>query len=212
MENKVFFFFSILTLICGTSVITSQNPIHSVLFLVLVFFNVASLMILLGVEFLALLFVIVYVGAVAVLFLFIIMMLSVKIQKYKTVTYRYVPIGIALGSFFLIEILIIFNNEVISLVSSPFTCVDFNSYHFNPIVSWSSETIFVPNVKVIGSVLYTHYSLLFVLAGLILLVSMIGAITLTLYRRGDIKRQEIFKQIQQDFESTIDYKLCVKKR
>jgi len=199
METILFSFFSILSLICGICVITAKNPIHSVLFLVLVFFNISGLLIILGVEFLALLFLIVYVGAIAVLFLFIIMMLSIKIPEYKTVLYRYLPIGIILGAGFLFEILIIFRSELSFLIISPFSEINLQGYYLNFIISWNSTIINITNIEIFSSVLYTEYVYLFILSGIILLVSMVGAITLTLHRRIDVKRQKIYKQVKQKF-------------
>lgn len=209
MENLLFLFFSFFILFCGLCVITSQNPIHSVLFLVLVFFNVASLLLFLGVEFLALLFLIVYVGAVAILFLFIIMMLSVKIPEFKTLIYQYIPIGFLLGVFFFYEILIVLDFEVLSIGLTPYSSINFNEFALNPIINWNLEVYQVSNIKVIASVLYTYYFLLFILAGVILLISMIGAISLTLHKRSDVKRQEIYKQVQQDFETAISWKKII---
>jgi NADH-quinone oxidoreductase subunit J len=205
MENILFLFFAFCSLFCGVCVITSQNPIHSVLFLVLVFFNIASLLLSLGVEFLALLFLIVYVGAVAILFLFIIMMLSIKIPEFKMVIYQYLPISILLGICFLYELLLILDYELTTLMYSPISMY-FNTFHLNPIVSWNLKVYNTANIKVIANVLYTNYALLFIIAGIILLVSMIGAITLTLHRRHDIKRQEIYKQVHQEFETALSWK------
>lgn len=206
METILFLFFSILILISAVFVITAKNPIHSVLFLVLVFFNVASLLIFLGVEFLALLFLIVYVGAVAVLFLFIIMMLSVKIPEYKTLIYQYIPIGVLLGASFLCETLLVFDSELAGLILLPYYSINFNTFGFNHIVLWVAQVNLTQNIKVIASVLYTDYSLLFILAGIILLIAMVGAIMLTLHRRSDTKRQDIFKQMQQEFDIAISWK------
>ncbi|YP_001874785.1 NADH dehydrogenase subunit 6 (mitochondrion) [Hemiselmis andersenii] len=203
MEAILFLFFSSLTLTCGLFVITSKNPIHSVLFLVLVFFNVSGLLILLGVEFLAFLFLIVYVGAIAVLFLFIVMMLSIKIPEYKLIIYRYIPIGVILGTGFLCEILIVFESELSSLIVSPFGKLTFNTFYLNSITLWDVNVVPITNIEVFAGVLYTHYAYFFIIAGIILLVSMIGAITLTLHRRIDIKRQKIYKQVQKEFAKTI---------
>jgi NADH-quinone oxidoreductase subunit J len=203
MEAILFIFFSSLSLTCGLFVITSKNPIHSVLFLVLVFFNVSGLLILLGVEFLAFLFLIVYVGAIAVLFLFIVMMLSIKIPEYKMIIYKYIPIGIILGTGFLCEILIVFESELSSLIISPFGKLTFNDFYLNSITLWDSNVVAITNIEVFASVLYTHYAYFFIISGIILLVSMIGAITLTLHRRIDIKRQKIYKQVQKEFTKTI---------
>ena len=206
MENLLFFSFSFLIVLCGVSVITSKNPIHSVLFLVLVFFNVASLLIFLGVEFLALLFLIVYIGAVAVLFLFIIMMLSVKVPEFKSIVFQYSPIGLLLGACFFCEVLVIFDNELVLLSLQPYNQISFNSFSLNPTIFWALEVSPIQNVKVIANVLYTYYALLFILAGIILLIAMIGAIMLTLHRRNDIKRQEIYKQTQQEFGIALSWK------
>jgi len=199
MEAILFIFFSSLSLTCGLFVITSKNPIHSVLFLVLVFFNVSGLLILLGVEFLAFLFLIVYVGAIAVLFLFIV----IKIPEYKIIIYRYIPIGIILGTGFLCEILLVFESELSSLIVSPFGKLTFNNFYLNSITLWDSNVVAITNIEVFASVLYTHYAYFFIVSGIILLVSMIGAITLTLHRRIDIKRQKIYKQVQKEFAKTI---------
>lgn len=206
MENILFLFFVFCTLFCAICVITSQNPIHSVLFLVLVFFNIASLLISLGVEFLGLLFLIVYVGAVAILFLFIIMMLSIKIPDFKVVIYQYLPISLLLGACFLYEVFIILDYELTTLIYSPYLLINFNTFYLNPIVFWNLKVYNNSNIKVIANVLYTNYALLFIIAGIILLVSMIGAIALTLHRRQDIKRQEIFRQVYQEFETAISWK------
>lgn len=206
METILFVSFSILVLICAVFVITAKNPIHSVLFLVLVFLNVASLLIILGVDFLALLFLIVYVGAVAVLFLFIIMMLSVKIPEFTTIMYRYIPIGALLGGSFLCQTLLIFDYELAVLMLLPYYSINFNMFTFNSIVLWVVHVNLTQNIKVIASVLYTDYALLFILAGIILLVAMIGAIMLTLHRKSDTKRQDIFKQMQQEFNIALSWK------
>lgn len=204
METSLFTFFASLSLLCGVCVITSKNPIHAVLFLVLVFFNVSGLLILLGVEFLALLFLIIYVGAIAVLFLFIIMMLTIKIPDYKIIMYRYLPIGLILGAGFLFQILVVFESELCSLILiSPNAIVHYSNFYLNSIIIWNFEIRPITNIEVFGSVLYTHYVYLFLISGIILLISMIGAITLTLHHRGDIKRQKIYKQVQQEFAKTI---------
>ena len=188
-----FYCFNILTGLCLISaflVVTSKNPIHSVFFLVFLFFNTAGLLILLGVEFLAMLFLIVYVGAVAVLFLFVMMMLNIKISESSNSIYRYLPIGLFLSILFLFEIFIIVEGDLNSIEMLAFTQPKYllleNQFVNN--VCWVDNVIASTNVDVIGSVLF------------ILLVSMIGAITLTLHRRSDIRRQEIFKQLQRDFE------------
>jgi len=182
-------------------VVLSKNPVHSILSLILVFFNASSLLILLGSEFLAMLFIIVYVGAVAVLFLFIIMMLNIKISALTTSIYRYLPVFFVLGSVFVFEFLMLFYFDLVSLsISNLYLC------QINFINDWSSSLEPSNNINVLGQLLYTHYSYLFLLSGVILLVSMLGAISLTLHKRNDTKRQLIYKQIRRDFSSSIKWK------
>ena len=199
----LFYLFSTLALLSGFCTVTSKNPIHSVLFLVFVFFNTASLLILLGVEFLAMLFLIVYVGAVAVLFLFVMMMLNVKISESRASIYRYLPLGLFLSVLFLFEISLIVEKDLNSLETIKFdkNMGEVLQNEFLTNISWVEMVIAPSNVDVIGSVLFTYYSYFFIVASFILLVAMIGAITLTLHRRRDVRRQDIYKQLQRDFEN-----------
>lgn len=206
MENFLFLIFSFLTITCGIAVITTYNPIHSILFLVLVFFNVASLLIFLGVEFLGLLFLIVYVGAVAVLFIFIIMMLNVKPSVKKISIYSYLPILMLLGACFLTELSITLGFELIPFLYSPFSTVCYTDFSLNYFVFWNYEVLQLDNINILASTLYTTNLYIFIMAGIILLVSMIGAITLTLHKRSDIKRQQIFLQVQQQFDVALNWK------
>jgi len=198
----LFYLFAILALTSGFCTIVSKNPIHSVLFLVFVFFNTAGLLILLEVEFLAMLFLIVYVGAVAVLFLFVMMMLNVKISESSSSIYRYLPIGLFLSVLFSFEIYLIVEGDLNSIDVFEFNKFEYSIFQteFLVNISWIDSVILPTNVDVIGSVLFTYYSFFLIMASIILLVAMIGAITLTLHRRSDIRRQNIFKQLQRDFE------------
>jgi NADH-quinone oxidoreductase subunit J len=198
----LFYLFSILALLSAFCTVTSKNPIHSVLFLVFVFFNTAGLLILLGVEFLAMLFLIVYVGAVAVLFLFVMMMLNVKISESSSAIYRYLPIGLFLSILFLFEIFLIIEGDLKSVDNVVFIQSEYKILQTEFLVntSWIDSVISPTNVDVIGSVLFTYYSYFFIMASVILLVAMIGAIALTLHRRSDVRRQNIYRQLQRDFE------------
>jgi len=204
MSFDIFLFdlFAILALMSGFSTIVSKNPIHSVLFLVFVFFNIAGLLILLGVEFLAMLFLIVYVGAVAVLFLFVMMMLNVKISESSSSVYRYLPIGLFLSVLFLLEIYLIVEGDLNSIDVFEFNKSEYIILQDESLIniSWVDSVVSPTNVDVIGSVLFTYYSFFLIMASIILLVAMIGAIALTLHRRSDVRRQDIFKQLQRDFE------------
>jgi len=148
------------------------------------------------------LFLIVYVGAVAVLFLFVMMMLNVKISESKSSIYRYLPIGLFLSILFLFEIFLIVEGDLNSVESLVFVNSDNKALQNDFLVntSWIDSLISPTNVDVIGSVLFTYYSYFFIMASVILLVAMIGAIALTLHRRSDIRRQDIYKQLQRDFE------------
>lgn len=159
------------------AVIMAKNPVHSVLWLILAFFTSAGLLVLIGAEFLAMLLVVVYVGAVAVLFLFVVMMLDVDFVELKQGTLKYWPFALLIGGVFLAEIILV------SQVG-----IETNPSSFDP--SPGADT----NAEAIGQVMYTEYLLLFQLAGIILLVAMIGAIVLTLRHRPNIKRQNIAKQ------------------
>jgi len=209
MSFDIFLFdlFAILALMSGFSTIVSKNPIHSVLFLVFVFFNTAGLLILLGVEFLAMLFLIVYVGAVAVLFLFVMMMLNVKISESSSSVYRYLPIGLFLSVLFLFEIYLIVEGDLNSIDVFEFNKPEYSIFQDESLIniSWVDSVVSPTNVDVIGSVLFTYYSFFLIMASIILLVAMIGAIALTLHRRSDVRRQDIFKQLQRDFEGATNF-------
>jgi NADH-ubiquinone oxidoreductase chain 6 len=200
IEIVLFYFFSSLAIICGMMVIGAKNPIHSVLFLILVFCNATGLLILLEVEFLAMMFLVVYVGAIAVLFLFVVMMLNIKLVEFNENLLRYLPIGGLVGIIFLLEIFLIVDSELIPLFNV-------NSTDSLQIVTWASQIESLTNIETLGELIYTHYFYLFLVASLILLVSMIGAIVLTMHQRSNVRRQEIFEQVARDFEKAIKLKV-----
>jgi NADH-quinone oxidoreductase subunit J len=173
-------FFYIFAGICVASavmVIVSRNPVHSVLFLILAFVNAAGLFVLLGAEFLAMILVVVYVGAVAVLFLFVIMMLDVDFAELREGFLGYLPIGLVIGAVFLAELLLVGGGWVISAGTTKSIT--------------AAIPVNVSNTEALGLVLYTRYIHYFQLAGMVLLVAMIGAIVLTLRHKANVKRQDI---------------------
>ena len=179
------FLFSIISITIITSsllVIISKNPIHSVLFLILVFFNTSILFLFSNAEFLAMVILIVYIGAVAVLFLFVIMMLDINITKLRQTFLNYLPIGLFVGFIILLELFYVVSQSKLNFVQT--SSIDNNI----------SDQI-LDNTKIIGNILYTDYFLLFQISGIILLVAMIGAIFLTIRKREGIKKQNIYKQI-----------------
>jgi NADH-quinone oxidoreductase subunit J len=186
-----FYIFSLVILISSLMVITSKNPVHSVLFLILSFFNGAGLFIILHAEFLAMILIIVYVGAVAVLFLFVVMMLDFKISLDKNNILQYLPIGFFVGLVFISELMIVLINTKFDLSNIQILV--------NPMFKFQNLT----NTEAIGSILYTDYILYFQLSGVILLVAMIGSIVLTLRTRDGVKRQRIQSQLDRNYKSTI---------
>jgi NADH-quinone oxidoreductase subunit J len=176
-------------------VIRSENPVHSVLFLILAFFNAAGLLLLLEVEFLAMLFIIVYVGAVVVLFLFVVMMLNIKASHEPRDVLKYLPVGTLIGLIFLLEIFLVVDGNLISLL---------NPSDASPaIMEWSQKVDQITNVEALGQIMYTYYFYFFLAASIILLVSMVGAITLTLQTQANVRRQQIFQQVSRDFEKAV---------
>jgi len=177
-------FFYLFASICVASaflVIAARNPVHSVLYLILAFVNAAGLFVMMGAEFLAMILIVVYVGAVAVLFLFVVMMLDVDFSELKQGVLQYLPIGMLIGGIFLAELLLVVGTWVIGPgVPQAITA---------PIPTN------VSNTEAIGLVLYTRYIYFFQAAGMILLVAMVGAIVLTLHHRARVRRQDIAEQV-----------------
>jgi NADH-quinone oxidoreductase subunit J len=181
--NAIFFYlFAGITVASAVMVISARNPVHSVLFLILAFVNAAGLFVLLGAEFLAMILIVVYVGAVAVLFLFVVMMLDVDFAELRQGFLNYLPVGALVGVVMLAELLVVLGAWVIAPeVAKAITA---------PILPISE----VSNTQALGLVLYTRYVYFFQAAGLILLVAMVGAIVLTLQHRPSVKRQNIANQ------------------
>lgn len=200
--NFLFYFFSSLALISGVMVIQARNPVHSVLFLILVFFNSAGLLILLGLDFFAMIFLVVYVGAIAVLFLFVVMMLNIKLAEINEKRLRYLPIGGLLGLLFLFEVFLIVDNDLIPLLITKDQVV-LNTLSSVDFIEWSTMLQTVTNIEAVGQCMYTYYFYFFLVASLILLVAMIGAIVLTMHKGVHIKRQRVFEQNTREFAKTI---------
>jgi NADH-quinone oxidoreductase subunit J len=192
IQALAFYMFAAVAVASGVMVIASRNPVHSVLFLILAFFNAAGLFVLLGAEFLAMTLVIVYVGAVAVLFLFVVMMLDINFVALREGFLRYLPVGAAIGMVLLAELLLIvgswsFAPKAKAIADSPIK---------------SPEEI--SNAAALGRILYTDHIYLFQAAGLILLVAMVGAIVLTLREREGVRRQRVGVQLARRREEVIE--------
>ncbi|WP_297512993.1 NADH-quinone oxidoreductase subunit J [uncultured Caulobacter sp.] len=182
LQAIAFYLLAFVTLASGLLVVSAKNPVHSVLFLITAFFSAAGLFVLLGAEFLAMLLVVVYVGAVAVLFLFVVMMLDVDFAELRQGFTQYLPYGGAVGVVIAVEMVM-----VIAAVASNGAAAK----HALPNASPGGAS----NTEALGRVLYTDYVFFFQLAGLVLLVAMIGAIVLTLRHKPGVKRQDIGKQV-----------------
>ena len=178
-----FYLFSAVLLLSSLMVISTKNPVHSVLFLILAFLNAAGIFVILHAEFLAMILIIVYVGAVAVLFLFVVMMLDFKTSLEKDNILQYMPIGLLIGLVFIAELVIVLINTRLDLSNIQILS--------NPLDNFSDQS----NTEAIGSILYTNYVLYFQLSGVILLVAMVGSIVLTLRDREGVKRQIVSEQV-----------------
>ena len=188
VHSLFFYFFSIITVFSAIMVTISKNTIYSVFFLILVFVSVSILFIMIGAEFLGMIMLIVYVGAVAVLFLFVVMMLNIVEQVIKRSSRKgfinYISVGSIVGAIIFLELLVVIGGWKYKGTFIPLSDININ--------------VDLSNTHVLGNILYTDYIHLFQIAGMILLVAMIGAITLTFSKRENIKRQNYFEQIQRE--------------
>jgi len=208
IEALLFYIFSSIAIISGVMVISSRNPMHSVLFLVLVFCNAAGLLLLLETEFLAMLLLVVYVGAIAVLFLFVVMMLNIRLTELNEGVLRYIPIGGILLLIFLFELLSVVNGDLIPFFSSNLFAFANDNLILNQnlnTIFWTNQINPTSNIEALGIVLYTYYVYCFMVASLILLVAMIGAILLTMRKRTNVRKQEIFDQVYGNINTQVRY-------
>jgi NADH-quinone oxidoreductase subunit J len=192
VQAIMFYVFAVLAVASGVLVVSSRNPVHSVLFLIVAFFNAAGLFVLIGAEFLAMILVIVYVGAVAVLFLFVVMMLDIDFVQLRSGFVRYLPIGALVGFILLAELVLVIGSRVVAPGVPNAAAVS------------AVGGVSLSNTRALGDILYTRYLFAFQAAGLILLVAMIGAIVLTLRRRADVRRQSIAAQLARTRAQTIE--------
>ena len=187
LAGIAFYVFSGVMILCALMVISARNPVHSVLFLIAAFFNAAALFLLLGAEFLAMILLVVYVGAVAVLFLFVVMMLDIDFASLRRGFMTYLPLGTVIGLALIAEIVLAVSVSGGGTAAAP----------AEPLPAG------VSNTEALGRILYTDYIFFFQTAGLILLVAMIGAIVLTLRHRPGVKRQSISAQVGRDPKEAI---------
>jgi NADH-quinone oxidoreductase subunit J len=192
VQALAFYLFAAVAVASGVMVIGARNPVHSVLFLILAFFNSAGLFVLMGAEFLAMILVVVYVGAVAVLFLFVVMMLDINFVALREGFLRYLPIGALIGLILLVELVLVFGAWIVAPSAASLVAVPVRPD--------------ITNAEALGRVLYTDYLYLFQTAGLILLVAMIGAIVLTLRQREGVRRQKIAAQVSRTRAETLEVK------
>lgn len=192
IPNLLFYVFSALMLLSGVVVISARNAVHSVLFLILAFFNAAGIFVLMGAEYVAMLLVIVYVGAVAVLFLFVVMMLDVAAIKQRENWKKHVPVGLFVGTVLLAELIFTFKSWVSSEAI-------INNRLF-PVANRDT----LGTAQALGDILYTNYLYAFQVSGLILLVAMIGAITLCFRVRGGVRKQKALTQVTRSRDESME--------
>lgn len=189
IQALAFYLFAFVAIAAGVMVVSSRNPVHSVLFLILTFFSAAALFVLMGAEFLAMILVVVYVGAIAVLFLFVVMMLDINFVALRQGFMQYLPVGALIGVILFAELLLIFGGWVVApqlTLAAP-----------------AEPAAQIGNTHALGRLLYTKYFYLFQAAGMILLVAMMGAIVLTLRHRPGVRRQKIATQIGRRGEDSV---------
>ncbi|NP_696994.1 NADH dehydrogenase subunit 6 (mitochondrion) [Monosiga brevicollis] len=214
MIETLVYIFSIGAFFSGILVISSKNPINSVLGLVMCFANSSILLLMLGFEFLALLFLIVYVGALAILFLFVVMMLNIRLVELIENFTRYLPIGGIIGIIFILELMVIVDEQFAMSSNNLFTQLFFinnpyelslfmNSYSVDITSNYNNNIVNLTNIESIGQILYTHGYIYFIVSSIVLLIAMVGAIVLTLYHEQGVKRQDIFSQIST--QNTLTY-------
>jgi NADH-quinone oxidoreductase subunit J len=191
LQALFFYLFAFVAVASAFMVISARNPVHSVLFLILTFVNAAGLFLLTGAEFLAMILLVVYVGAVAVLFLFVVMMLDIDFAELRSGIMEYAPVGALVGLILAAELIIVVGGSLISPTIAQSPAV--------PIPALTERT----NTAALGDILYTNYVFFFEIAGLVLLVAMIGAIVLTLRHRQHIKRQNISAQVARTPETAV---------
>ena len=192
IQALAFYLFAGILIVSALMVVTARNPVHSVLFLILAFFNAAGLFIMLGAEFVGMILVIVYVGAVAVLFLFVVMMLDINFADMRKGAMQYIPIGLVIGAILLFELVTLYGMwertpQMTENRAAPIT-----------------ETAGLSNTEQIGMLIYTEYIFAFQMAGLILFVAMVGAIVLTLRKRPGVRRQKVSVQQARKVEDAME--------
>ena len=192
IEGLVFYLFAAITVASGVMVVSSRNPVYSVLWLILAFFNAAGLFLLLGAEFLAMVLVIVYVGAVAVLFLFVVMLLDINYLRLREGFEQYLPTGALIGVILVVELLMVYGGWKFA-DQAPLS-----------VASRTPDPTMVSNTDAIGRLLYTDYAYLFQAAGLVLLVAMVGTIMLTHRTRTGVRKQVIAKQNARTKETSVE--------
>ena len=190
VQLLVFYLFSGVAIAAGVMVISARNPVHSVLFLILAFFNAAGLFVLIGAEFLAMVLVVVYVGAVAVLFLFVVMMLDINFVRLRQGALQYLPVGGLIGLILMVELIAVGTSWTLAPGAA--------------VVSEHPVPPITTNTEALGDLLYTEYFYLFQTVGLILLLAIIGAITLTLRHKPEVHRQNIGRQVNRRREESVE--------
>jgi NADH-quinone oxidoreductase subunit J len=194
LQGLTFYLFAAIAVAAAAMVVSARNPVHSVLFLILTFFTTAGLFVLIGAEFLAMILVVVYVGAVAVLFMFVVMMLDINFVELREGFLQYLPVGVLVGIILLVELLMVLGTATMT--------PEVMAAGTEPIPDLAQRQ----NTAALGDVIYTKYIYLFQTAGMILLIAMIGAIVLTLRQRPGVRKQVIARQLARRREDAVELK------
>ncbi len=194
LQGLTFYLFAAIAVAAAAMVVSARNPVHSVLFLILTFFTTAGLFVLIGAEFLAMILVVVYVGAVAVLFMFVVMMLDINFVELREGFLQYMPVGVLVGIILLVELLMVLGTATMT--------PEVMAAGTEPIPDLAQRQ----NTAALGDVIYTKYIYLFQTAGMILLIAMIGAIVLTLRQRPGVRKQDITRQLARRREDAVELK------
>lgn len=200
IDTIFFFFFGSLAITSAFFVISSRNPIYSILWLILTFCNATAMLIILQFEFIAIMLIIIYVGAIAILFLFVVMMIDIDVVHQQSSKSEYFIMGSLVCGFLLFEFFSVFKDSIVPL--NPETKTQFTTKYANA-QAFQAKIDTIPNIETIGRLLYTDYFIFYLIAGIILLVALLGAVSLTIVEKPEAKIQNVYSQVRRNSKNAI---------